>query len=109
MDGVVDLLTMARTVEGQGPIWSLASSDLNVNLVRFNGDGGVPAHVNNELDVLVLAIEGEGTLELDGQTCTLRAGQGCLIPKGARRAIRSAGDAFVYLTCHRRRGGLWPA
>ena len=108
MDGVVDLLALARAADGIGPIWSLSSMDLNVNLIRFEGDAGVPAHVNEEVDVLVLAIEGEGTLELDGETQALRAGQCCLIPRGATRAIRSAGRTFAYLTCHRRRAGLWP-
>ena len=30
------------------------------------------------------------------------------IPTGARRAIGRAGERFGYLTCHRRRAGLWP-
>jgi quercetin dioxygenase-like cupin family protein len=109
MDDAVDLLALARAAEGAGPIWSHTAEDLNVNLVRFDGGTGVPAHVNAEVDVLIVAIEGEGRLELNGETLALRAGQACLIPKGVTRAIGSAGGPFAYLTCHRRRGGLWPA
>ncbi len=108
MDEITDLLSLARTANGAGPVWSETGEDLNVNLVRFDGGAGVPAHVNAELDVLIVAIDGEGRLELNGETLELRAGQCCLIPKGATRAIHSAAGPFAYLTCHRRRGGLWP-
>jgi mannose-6-phosphate isomerase-like protein (cupin superfamily) len=91
-----------------GPVYSVTSTDLNVNLVRFDGGRGVPAHINETLDVLLLAVSGEGLLEIDGELRPFSAGQLCLVPAGARRAIRSAGGPFAYLTCHRRRPGLMP-
>ncbi|HLZ68919.1 MAG TPA: cupin domain-containing protein [Dehalococcoidia bacterium] len=91
-----------------GPAFSLSSGDLNVNLVRFDAGRGVPEHVNAELDVLLLGIAGQGVLEIEGVARPFGAGQLCLVPLGARRAIRSAGGPFAYLTCHRRRGGLMP-
>ncbi len=97
------------TADGDGPVWTHASADLNVNLLRFDGGRGVPAHVNQEVDVLVIAVAGEGIIEIDGSPRRITAGQLCVIPKGVTRAIRSGGAPFAYLTCHRRRGGLWPA
>jgi quercetin dioxygenase-like cupin family protein len=106
---IVDLLRWIRENDGSGPIWTHTSEDLNVNLLRFHDGAGVPAHINDQLDVLVVVIEGEGIVEVDGEQQRLATGQACLIPKGATRSLRSDGGAFSYLSCHRRRGGLWPA
>ena len=91
-----------------GPIWSLASADLNLNLLRFTSGDGVPDHINAEVDVVGLVIAGTGTVEIDGRVEALRPGCLFFIPKGARRAIRATSDDFAYLTCHRRRAGLMP-
>lgn len=106
---VVDLGRRLRAdPAGDGPIWTLASDDLNVNLLRFDAGRGVAEHVNDEVDVLIVVVAGEGAITLEGDTTPLRTGQVCLVPKGMRRAITSAGGSFAYLTCHRRRGLLWP-
>lgn len=105
---VVDLAALARAGAAPGAAWSIQSDDLNVNLVVFPNGEGVEGHVNREVDVLIVAIAGDGILEVDGVHRPLRAGQAVIVPKGARRAIRSASDPFAYLTCHRRRAGLWP-
>jgi quercetin dioxygenase-like cupin family protein len=95
--------------EGHGPLWSATTEDLNVNLVAFPAGEGVPRHVNAEVDVLLLVVSGEGEVEVDGVAHRVGAGQLCLIPKGASRAIRALDGRFAYVTCHRRRGGLMPA
>jgi quercetin dioxygenase-like cupin family protein len=99
---------MLSRESGPGPVWTRSSADLNVNLLSFDQGQGVPAHVNDEVDVLLVVVAGEGVLELSDTPRPLRAGQVCLIPKGVTRAIRSAGGPFAYLTCHRRRAGLMP-
>lgn len=91
-----------------GPIWSLASADLNLNLLHFTSGDGVPDHINAEVDVVGLVIAGTGMVEIDGRAETLRPGCLFFMPKGARRAIRAGSDDFAYLTCHRRRAGLMP-
>lgn len=107
--GVADLATLASSASAPGVAWSRQSDDLNVNLLVFGRDGGVDAHVNNEVDVLIVALSGDGVLEIDRRFRPLRAGQAVLIPKGSSRSIRAASGRFAYLTCHRRRAGLWPA
>ena len=106
---VADLAGLARAGGPQGVAWSLQSEDLNANLLVFGKDGGVEGHVNSDVDVLIVVVAGEGILEVDETYRPLRAGQAVLVPKGARRGIRGMTDPFAYLTCHRRRGGLWPA
>src|SRR6185312_11933947 len=105
---VIDLPAMARATTAAGPIWSRTSEDLNVNLLLFDGPGGVAEHVNDEVDVLLIGVAGEGIIEVDGAHHALAVGGALLVPKGARRAVRVATGRFAYLTCHRRRGGLWP-
>lgn len=87
---------------------SLASADLNVNMLRFTGEGGIEAHVNREVDVLIVAIDGEGLLTVDGMPTVLTAGEAVIVPKGTERSVRSNGDRFGYVTCHGQRRGMMP-
>jgi mannose-6-phosphate isomerase-like protein (cupin superfamily) len=105
---VVDLAALAQESTIRQPAWAYQSADLNVNLLVWAAEEGVVEHVNSEVDVLLVAIAGDGLVEVDGTAHPLRAGQAIIIPKEARRAIRSTGGRFAYLTCHRRRAGLWP-
>jgi len=104
----IDLVALAQSVSAQGAVWSHTGTDLNANFVRFEAGQGVPEHINDEVEVLLVALLGEGFVEVDGQRHALSPGQAIAIPAGTRRAIGSAGGQFGYLTCHRRRAGLWP-
>lgn len=108
---VIDLTALATEASAgsaAGAVWSLASADLNLNLLHFAAGDGVEAHVNREVDVIGLVISGEGILELEDRQERLRPGLLFFIPKGARRAIRASSADFAYLSCHRRRAGLMP-
>ncbi len=104
----VDLPALARAGLVPGPAWTHQGNDLNVNLLVFAAGDGVPTHVNTEVDVLIVGIEGTGILEIDGQPQTCSAGKVLIIPKGVSRSTLATSDHFAYLTCHRRRAGLWP-
>jgi len=105
---VHDLPGISRQALGEKPAWSHQSDDLNVNLISCTAGQGIGSHVNSEVDVLIIGIDGEGAVEVDGRWHTLQPSQAIVIPKGAQRATRCDGDVFAYLTCHRRRSGLWP-
>ena len=105
----VDLAAIAGAATVQGAVWRHQGEDLNANLLVFARGEGVAEHVNAEVDVLLVGIAGEGAVDVDGTRRTLRAGQALVVPKGARRGTRGVSDRFAYLTCHRRRGGLWPS
>ena len=110
-DDGLRVLTLGRSTSPERAphlLGSLASADLNVNMLRFTGDGGIEAHVNREVDVLIVALDGEGVLTVDGAETRLAAGDAVIVPKGTERAIRSNGDRFAYLTCHGQRRGLMP-
>ncbi len=107
----IEVLDFASAIAlgGSGAILSRESQDLDVNLVRFERGAGVAAHTNPEVDVLVVAIAGEGLIEIGAQSIRLSSGQAVLVPRQTQRSIRSLGDGeFVYLTVHRRRARLMP-
>jgi quercetin dioxygenase-like cupin family protein len=66
----------------------------------------VAEHVNAELDVLVIVLDGHGAVVIDGETHALAAGSAILIPCGTRRRITAGETGVRYLSVHRRRGPL---
>jgi quercetin dioxygenase-like cupin family protein len=99
---VVDLLAL----EGRGPLWGVATDDLNATLLAWGAGERVTEHVNETRDVLVVVVAGGGTLTVDGDAIALRTGLATVIPKGARRMVEAGPAGLSYLTAHRVRGGL---
>jgi mannose-6-phosphate isomerase-like protein (cupin superfamily) len=91
---------------GSGPLWGMASHDLNATLLAWPADEAVAEHVNAELDVLMVVLEGTATVTIDAAAHDLRAPAAILVPRGTRRAIRAGADGVRYLSIHRRRGPL---
>lgn len=106
---LIDPRALLRSVRHDGPVWSLNSEQLNLNLLRFGNGAGVASHVNTEVDVFGVVVEGEGVLTLNDTEYVVRTGQAFLIPRGVRRAIKGTSATFAYLSCHRQRGGLMPS
>jgi mannose-6-phosphate isomerase-like protein (cupin superfamily) len=102
----VDLNELCRHATGSGPQWGHESEDLDLTLLSWGSGKSIAPHVNNEVDVVTIVLEGEGEITANGRIYPLSAGQALLIPKGVERSIRSAGDAFRYLSIHRRRRGI---
>jgi quercetin dioxygenase-like cupin family protein len=88
--------------------WSTRSADLDVNLLHFAAGDGVAAHINADLDVLLVGVAGGGEVLVDGQPYPLRPGRVVLVPKGRERATLATSEQFCYLSCHRARPGLMP-
>ncbi|HEX5165218.1 MAG TPA: hypothetical protein VFV93_07480 [Thermomicrobiales bacterium] len=105
---VTPLLELAHSASQDGPAWSQTTDDLNVNLIVLRAGHSIAEHINAEVDVLLVGIEGEGSVTIDGSHHDFASGQSVIIPKGAARSITPRGARFAYLTCHKRRAGLWP-
>jgi mannose-6-phosphate isomerase-like protein (cupin superfamily) len=105
---LVDLEALSSAAQGNGPQWGHASDDLNLTLLSWGAQGYIAPHVNNEVDVVLVGIEGSGRVLVNGTVHSLQPGRALLIPKGAERAIESVGERFSYLSVHRRRAGLMP-
>lgn len=89
-----------------GPVWGLASDDLNATLLTWSADEGPAEHVNDERDVLVFVVDGSATVTIDGEQNDLTAGGALIVGKGRRRSIRAGRGGVSYLSVHRRRPPL---
>jgi quercetin dioxygenase-like cupin family protein len=105
---VVSLLEAAQAAQQDGPAWTRETDDLNVNLVILRAGHSIAEHVNNEVDVVLIGVDGTGRVTIDGDAVELAATQLLVVPKGAARSIVPLGARFAYVTCHKRRAGLWP-
>jgi quercetin dioxygenase-like cupin family protein len=108
-ENIVDIGVMQGQTDKDGPIWSVNSEQLNVNLVRLPTGDGIAPHRNSEVDVVLVIFEGSGELIVDGVPYPLFPGRSVVVPRGATRAMRCTAGPLVYLTCHRRRPGLMPS
>ncbi len=104
-----DIAAVAAADGTRGVLWSRETADLDVNIVAFPAGSGVAEHVNDEVDVLVVVLVGEGRAEVSGRVHRLAAGVALVIPKGVPRSIHCTAGRLVYLTCHRRRARLTPS
>src|ERR671911_1829455 len=91
---VADLAGLAQSSPGLKVPWSFQGEELSVNLVVFAAGDGVAEHVNDEVEVLLFGVAGEGTVAVDGRQLVLRAGYSLIIPKGTRRLTRAVTDSF---------------
>ena len=107
---LVDWHRLDDDARSPGVQWACESEDLDVTLLAWlNPGSGVAPHVNDEVDVLLMVVGGAGEVTVEGVVHPLQAGEALLMPRGAARAIRCAGERFTYLSVHRRRRGLYPA
>ena len=104
----IDLLDISRNTTASGPQWAHESDDLDMTLVSWADGKGIEAHINHEVDVVWIGVEGEGIATIDGHARELRPGVAVLIPKGVVRGVRNGAARFSYLSLHRRRAGLRP-
>jgi quercetin dioxygenase-like cupin family protein len=102
------LIDLQTTHAHSGPQLGHESEDLNLTLLSWNAGQGVEPHVNTEVDVIVIVVDGEGEILVGDEVFVLRVGQAVLIPKGCERAIRCVSERFSYLSVHKRRRGLMP-
>lgn len=101
-DGPIDLLSGS----GVGPLWGMASTDLNATLLVWPPHHEVAEHLNADIDVLVIVLDGHGTAIVDGQSHALTAGSAILVARGTSRRIQAGNIGLRYLSVHRRRGLL---
>ena len=107
LGATTDLAAIASAAIGNGVHWTLPEpADLNVNLVRLDPGESIAAHVNLELDVLFVVLEGNGWLEIDDREHGLSQHTLANVRAGSTRTVRAADDGLTYVTVHRRRGGL---
>lgn len=101
----VDALSM---IGAKGALWGTETEDLNATLVRWAEGSGVGTHQNDEVDVIMVVINGNGEIIVDGDSSILNAGSIVVLPKGCKRSIQSVQGDLTYVNIHKRRKGLMP-
>jgi mannose-6-phosphate isomerase-like protein (cupin superfamily) len=102
----IDLLNTSRNASGSGPQWSHESEDLDLTLLSWSKGRRIEPHVNSEVDVVWIGVEGEGVATVNGVVHPLSPGVALLIPRGCERSIESTSERLCYLSLHRRRPGI---
>jgi quercetin dioxygenase-like cupin family protein len=102
MTAVVELLGAS----GIGPLWGMASDELNATLLAWPPGHELAEHTNTEVEVLMVVLEGTGVAVVDEERHALAPGSLLLLEKGRSRAIVAGPDGLSYLSVHRRRGPL---
>lgn len=88
---------------GRGAVWSATTDDLNVNVVAWSAGEGVGPHRNDERDVLLVILSGEGTVVVDAVGHPVAAGAVLVVPAGTEREVRAGPSGLRYVTGHVRR------
>ena len=104
----VDLLESVAAASHSGPQWATESDDLDVTFLTWEEGRRIEPHINGEVDVVLIGIEGSGVVAVDGEERAMRPGVVLLIPRGCERAIQSTSPRLGYLSVHKRRRGLMP-
>lgn len=91
-----------------GVQWKLQmrERDLDSNVVALAPGSGIDAHHGPDLDVLLVVLDGAGTLTTEAGPVDLYPGALVWLPKRSRRRFDAGGDGLRYLTVHRRRQAL---
>ncbi|MGW3206308.1 cupin domain-containing protein [Streptomyces sp. NPDC001135] len=102
-------LAEAPPVPG-GVLWKLAESgrQLDANVVRLAPGGRITAHTEQQLDVMVLVVAGDGVLGSGPAGAPEPLAEGALVwlPHGAPRSITAGEAGLTYVTVHQRRPGM---
>lgn len=102
------LLDLLHVNTESGVRWAVESDDLDCNLVSWKSGETVAAHVNAEVDVLIIILAGNGRLSVDGQWTDIMPGAATLITKNVSRSIVAGENGLAYVTVHKRRRRLMP-
>ena len=91
-----------------GAVWKLrmAERDLDANVVNLPPGQSIGRHQGPDLDVLILVLDGHGTLGTERDEVALAAGMLVWLPKRSQRAFAAGGAGLQYLTVHPRRTDL---
>jgi quercetin dioxygenase-like cupin family protein len=100
----------AAAPDTAGVLWKLTESgrQLDANLVRLAPGRRIEPHAEQDLDVLLLVVSGDGILGAGpgDEPQPLTAGALLWLPHGSTRSITAGEGGLAWLTVHRRRPGM---
>ena len=93
-----DLCALATAASGA--VWAHAGAQLNATLLSWPAGHTVASHVNEEREVLLIGVGGEGVVVIDGIERSLCAGVAIIVPQGSQRTIVAGSGGFSYVSIH---------
>jgi quercetin dioxygenase-like cupin family protein len=92
-----------------GALWRLepAPRHLDANIIHLPAGDRIQTHTGPDLDVLLLILDGAGTVEADDETLTIGRGDLVWLPRRSRRSIvAGASSPLTYFSVHAKRPPL---
>lgn len=105
--GMIDE-TMDATGTVAGAVWRLTppGRGLDANVIALPAGDEIARHDGPDLDVLILGLDGAGTLETAGDDIALTPGILVWLPPRSQRRFIAGPQGLRYFSVHRRKGGL---
>lgn len=105
---VGDAHCASDTTDAGGSVWQLspAGRDLDANVIVLPPSDEIPRHDGPDLDVLVLVLDGSGTLQTELGTIPLRPRELVWLPARSQRRFLAGDDGLRYLSVHHRKPAL---
>lgn len=100
------LTDLAAATGSGGVVWSMSPQGFHVNLVVLEAHDAIGVHRNDSVDVLVVALDGDGTATVGDEQFPLGSMAALIIERGATRSISAGSSGLRYLSVHARRGPL---
>ena len=100
------IVNLAAVPGSGGVVWSWSPRGLHTNLVTLTRGQSIEPHRNDELDVLIVVLDGEVDVHVDATVHQLGGLEALVIPRGATRSIAPRSGEVRYLSVHRERQGL---
>lgn len=100
---VVDVRALAVGAQDLGAQWSLSGDrELEANVVHIPAGEGIAEHLGG-VDVMVMVVTGEGSMQINAARFELRTDVLVFVPRGSTRSFRAGVSGLTYVTVHRRR------
>ena len=102
---VIDLAALGGT---GGAIWSVSPGGVHTNRVALASCDSIAHQRNDEVDVLVVVLEGFATVRIEDTGFGLSSHTAVMIPRGVTRSVEAGPVGVRYLSIHAERAPLAP-
>jgi quercetin dioxygenase-like cupin family protein len=98
----------AFTAGPAGSVWKLEPSErgLDANVIALPAGDEIQSRIGPELDVVIVVLEGSGTLETAADPIALSPGAIVWLPARSQRRFIAGDDGLRYFSVHQRKPGL---
>lgn len=109
MTGTPGLVGFAHgDTDASGAVWRLTPEErgLDANIIRLPAGDEIARHIGPDIDVLILVLEGSGTLETADGDIPLTADALVWLPPRSQRRFIAGPEGLRYFSVHRRKPPL---